>query len=55
MDTNSYLSKLLIERDQLERYMSIIHSARTKQNVIIQDELDYELNKVLKPEIIIWG
>ncbi len=51
MNMNSYIAKKLIERDQLENYMLI---ARTKHNIILQDELNYEINQILHPEIIIW-
>ncbi len=51
MNMNSYISKLLIERDQLENYLLI---ARIRCNIIRQDELDYEINQILHPEIIIW-
>lgn len=42
------IDSMLIERDQLERYMTTYRDARTPYNVMRQDELDYDIELHLR-------
>lgn len=43
MTIDAGISNRMIERDQLERYMTVYESAHTQGNIMRQDELDYEI------------